>query len=58
MPILIVLIIFLYLGAKILIPILETFLHLFILLGALAPFLLFIGIGVIIGLIFAVEEEK
>ena len=43
----------LYLGAQVLIPVLQALLHLFVLLGTLAPFLLFIGIGVIVGLAFS-----
>jgi len=45
----------LYVVAEALIPVLEAFLHLFVLLGGLAPFLLFIGIGIIIG--FALVDD-
>jgi hypothetical protein len=48
----------LYLGAVVLIPVLEALLKLFVLLGALAPFLLFIGIGVLIGWLLSEDKCK
>ena len=58
MPVLvaIAILVLLYVGVKLLIPVLTALLHLFVLLGALAPFLLFIGIGLIIGL--ALGDDK
>jgi len=43
----------LYLIAKVLIPVLATILKLFLLLTAIAPYLLFIGIGAGIGILLS-----
>jgi len=53
MPVLVLfaVILSLYLIAKILIPILATILKLLLLLTAIAPYLMFIGIGIVIGVL-------
>jgi len=48
----------LYLIAKILIPVLVTILKLFTLLAAIAPFLLFIGIGILLSDFYSNYRSK
>jgi hypothetical protein len=54
--VLIALLVVVYLGLKVLIPILKLLLQFFALLSALSPFILYIFLGIIIGL--AIKEIK